>query len=225
MKTVAVLLARGGSKEIPRKNLIDVCGQPLISYGIGAAVFAGLETWVSTDDEEIAAVSKEWGAKVLMRPAELATDTSQSEDALLHFAENVEFDRLVFIQPTSPLLKLRHIKEGLRLMEQYDSVFSGNIDHWTPKWGDVNYRKNSAIEKRLLPISWKLDNRPRRQDAAGGVYTENGAFYITSKERLMESECRYSGNIGCYEMLQSESFQVDSYDDLRIIEAILGRSR
>lgn len=218
MKTVSVLLARGGSKEIHRKNIINISGHPLISYTIGSSIMAGIETWVSTDDQEIATVSKDYGANVIMRPAELALDTSQSEDALLHFAKNIDFDQLIFIQPTSPLLKAHHIEDGLSMMNDYDSVFSGYKSHWTPEWISSRESHSSTFEA----YDWDPKNRPRRQDA-GFKYIENGAFYITSRTGLVTSGCRYSGNIGCYEMRQSDSFQLDTWDDLKIIEAILER--
>ena len=74
------------------------------------------------------------GAKVIDRPDEFATDESPSEEALLHFAENVDFDILVFIQPTSPLLRPSYINEGLEKMKDHDSVFSVYEEHWLPRW-------------------------------------------------------------------------------------------
>jgi N-acylneuraminate cytidylyltransferase len=122
-KIVSVILARGGSKGIPRKNVIDLCGKPLIAYTIAASRGAGIEeTWVSTDDAEIASAAKQYGAQVLLRPAELASDIAPSEAALLHFAKEVAFDWLVFIQPTSPLIESGDISKGIALME------SGNYD-------------------------------------------------------------------------------------------------
>jgi len=108
MKTVALILARGGSKEIPKKNIQPLSGEPLISYAINSAKWSDVdEVWVSTDDKIIKSISEGLGVKVIDRPDEFATDESPSEDALLHFAENIDFDVLVFIQPTSPLLRLR----------------------------------------------------------------------------------------------------------------------
>lgn len=218
MKTVAVLLARGESKGIPKKNIKKIAGKPLISYGIRAALGAGLETWVSTDDSEIAQVAIEYGANILMRPAEFATDKASSESALLHFAESVEFDRLVFIQPTSPLLRSFEIEQGLEMMEEYDSVFSGYEQHWYPHWKRFPTAEGGKDE--FWPLWGDLNSRPRRQDVPS-EYVENGAFYITSKERLLEYECRYSGKIGCYLMPFSRSFQIDTLDDIGIIEAII----
>ncbi len=216
---MAVILARGGSKEIPLKNIMKVSGRPLISYTIGASIMAGLETWVSTDNKDIAYIAKDYGAKVLIRPDEISKDTSKSEDALLHFADNILFDNLVFIQPTSPLLKSHHIEDGLKMLDSYDSVFSGYKQHWIPEW-----IMDKSFQSEFTPYKWDIFNRYRRQDT-GFKYIENGAFYITSRDNLITSKCRYSGNIGCYEMNYSDSFQLDSWDDLKIIEALLERYR
>ena len=96
-KIVSVILARGGSKGIPRKNVIDLGGKPLIQWTINSSLMSNIdETWVSTDDQEIAEIAKKANSKVLHRPSTLATDISSSEDALLHFAENINFDILGF---------------------------------------------------------------------------------------------------------------------------------
>jgi len=219
MKTVAVILARGGSKGIPGKNIMKLRGKPMLAYTIEAAIMSNVdETWVSTDDEEIAMVAEAWGAMVLMRPPKLAKDTSTSESALLHFAENIDFDKLVFIQPTSPLLRSKDINEGLRVLKdaKLDSIFSGTKMHWPAQW--------EISEDGWAPDGWTLDNRPRRQDVIVSLSCqENGAFYITSKELLLKNKVRVSGKVGVYEMYPSESFQVDVPDDLIIIEALLAR--
>lgn len=209
-KIVSVILARGGSKGIPQKNIVDINGQPLISYTIETSINSNVsKTWVSTDDDEIKSISLKYGAKVLDRPLKYATDISKSEDALLHFANNVDFDILVFIQPTSPLLKPKYINEGIKMIDQYDSVFSVYKEHWLPRWS-----------KDIKPINWDINNRPRRQDK-NEQYVENGAFYITKKENLIKSNLRYSGNIGIVEMPFEESFQIDNKNDLKLIQNII----
>ena len=209
-KIVSVILARGGSKGIPQKNIVDINGQPLISYTIETSINSNVsKTWVSTDDDEIKSISLKYGAKVLDRPLKYATDISKSEDALLHFANNVDFDILVFIQPTSPLLKPKYINEGIKMIDQYDSVFSVYIELWLPRWS-----------KDIKPINWDINNRPRRQDK-NEQYVENGAFYITKKENLIKSNLRYSGNIGIVEMPFEESFQIDNKNDLKLIQNII----
>jgi len=217
MKVVSVILARGGSKGIPRKNIINLEGHPLIWYTINASQKSEVhETWVSTDDDEIAVIAEDAGALVLRRPPNLATDTSQSEEALLHFADNVDFDILVFIQPTSPLLEHKYINQGLKLMNEHNSVFSAYKEHWQPKWNMENILGIQVVH----PLEWNPSQRPRRQDVEE-TYVENGAFYITSRKKLLTSKIRYSGNTAIIEMPLEKSFQVDTYDDLELIKKLI----
>ena len=205
---VSVILARGGSKGIYRKNVVNINGKPLLYYTVNASLESEVdETWVSTDDDEIALIATQAGAKVLRRPPELSSDNSTSESALLHFANSVDFTQVVFIQPTSPLLKAKYINKGLSMMSEYDSVFSAYTQHWT---------KESPSE----PIGWDPHNRPRRQDAPE-VYIENGSFYITTKKCLIDSGLRFSGKIGVVEMPMGESYQIDTHDDLEFIKRVL----
>ena len=212
MKTVALILARGGSKGIPNKNIINIKEKPLLAYSILAAQKSNVdEVWVSTDCKKIKEVAIDYGAKVLDRPRKYATDVSKSEDALLHFAENINFDILVFIQPTSPLIKYDDINSGLLLIQNknYDSVFSAYKEHWLPRWSLDN-----------KPDNWEIDDRPMRQEI-DEKYVENGAFYITSKDALKNSSLRYSGSIGIIEMPLSRSFQIDNEDDLSLIKGLI----
>tara|TARA_A100001011_G_scaffold363972_2_gene414307 strand:- start:7687 stop:8382 length:696 start_codon:yes stop_codon:yes gene_type:complete len=210
MKIVSVILARGGSKEIPNKNIIDLCGKPLISYAISESLNSvSSETWVSTDCPKIRDVSELFGAKVLKRPTELAGDYSKSEESLIHFVENVSCDVVVFIQPTSPLISSKYINEGIDMIGSNDSVFSAYKEHWTPRW-----------TKDISPDGWDINNRPMRQEV-DYRYVENGAFYITTSHRLSRSNLRYSGAIGVVEMPRYDSIQVDTYDDLFMVESLM----
>ena len=212
MKIVSIILARGGSKGIPDKNIIDLNNKPLIYYTINASKHSNvLDTWVSTDSKKISIIAENYGAKIIDRPKEFATDTSSSEEALQHFSEQVEFDIMIFIQPTSPLLIPADINQGLNLMTtgEYDSIFSVCKEHWLPKW---------SLD--IKPINWSPNDRPRRQDMKE-QYIENGAFYITTKKQFMKSNLRYSGNIGIIEMPNYRSFQVDTLDDLKLIGKLL----
>ena len=210
MRTVSLLPARGGSKGIPNKNIAPLNGKPLIYYAIRASLNSeSQETWVSTDNDEIKRVSIECGARVIDRPAEISKDYSQSEEALLHFCSEVDFDTLVFIQPTSPLVESTHIDTGIQMMNEYDSVFSVYKEHWVPRW-----------TKEINPDGWDVNNRPMRQQM-DEKYVENGAFYITKKENLLQSKLRYSGKIGVVEMPLHKSFQIDTEEDLALIGNML----
>ncbi len=212
MKIVSVILARGGSKEIPSKNIINIKGKPLIYYTIKASQESNVqETWVSTDCAKIKKVAQKFNANVLDRPKIISQDFSKSEEALIHFSEKIEFDVLVFIQPTSPLLKSKDINKGIRLIldEGYNSVFSVYKQHWIPRW---------TLD--IKPINWKTDSRPMRQEV-NEEYVENGAFYITTKTSLLKSQLRYSGKKNIVVMPLSRSFQIDTLEDLKLIQGLL----
>jgi len=210
MKVVSLILARGGSKGIPNKNIINLNGNPLIYYTANASLISNVnETWVSTDCDKIKKVAQNVGCKVIDRPKEISGDNSKSDEALVHFAENIDFDILVFIQPTSPLLKSSDINKGLLKMQKYDSVFSVTKEHWIPRWTEKGE-----------PVNWDINNRPMRQDIEE-TYIENGAFYITTKKQLMNSKLRYGGNIGMVEMPLHRSFQIDTTEDLKLIGKLL----
>jgi len=215
MKIVSVILARYGSKGIPKKNIIPLNGKPLIYYTINASLNSKVdETWVCTDDEEIGKVGKGYGAKILIRPKEISTDTSKSEEALLFFSKNVDFDILVFIQATSPLLTYDFIDHGIDLIlnNKFDSVFSGYKEHWLPKW--------EMIDGNTTPHNWNINERPMRQEVKE-LFVENGAFYITSKKMLLKSKLRYCGKIGVVEMPFAKSFQIDTFEDLNLVKQII----
>tara|TARA_B100001094_G_C18152941_1_gene784728 strand:- start:176 stop:811 length:636 start_codon:yes stop_codon:yes gene_type:complete len=211
VKTIALILARGGSKGIPNKNLQVINGTSLIQYSINAAKYSDVdEVWVSTDSTHIKSHSLSSGAKVIDRPANISRDNSPSDFALTHFAsDGPDFDRLVFIQPTSPLLSPEYINKGLKLMDRYDSVFSAYKEHWFPRW-----------TLQVEPIGFDNKRRPRRQDKEE-VYVENGAFYITTKKLLQQNKTRVSGAIGVVEMSPYESFQIDEWKDLNFVEKLL----
>ena len=213
MKVVSVILARGGSKELPEKNIKDLCGRPLIYYSIKASVESeSSETWVSTDCAIIKSTAEALGARVLDRPANISKDTSQSEEALIHFVQNVSCDILVFMQPTSPFVNKNYINKGISMMRSYDSVFSVYKKHWIPEWREAN--------SVLSTLNWDIEHRPMRQSAPH-KYIENGAFYITTCYSLIKSGLRYSGAIGCVEMLEEDSLQIDSQEDFDFAEKLM----
>ena len=128
MKIISIIPARGGSKGIPRKNIIPLCGKPLIAYTIEQSLSSKLidETIVSTDDEEVKEISIQYGSKVIDRPAELATDNASMESCISHVLESVKADVVVLLQPTSPLRKVRTIDMAIKLFldsyKKYDSL-------------------------------------------------------------------------------------------------------
>jgi len=210
MNIQCIILARCGSKGIAKKNIINIKNKPLLWYSVSAAQKSlANNITVSTDCEEISDIAKSYGVNTIIRPPHISTDYSKSEEALLHFSQHSNFGILVFLQPTSPLILPEDIDNGLKMMIKYDSVFSAYKEHWIPRWNMDG-----------TPDNWDIYNRPMRQDMSE-KYVENGALYITTRQALLESKCRYSGKIGILEMPLYRSFQIDTYDDLELIKKIL----
>ena len=212
MKVVSVIPARGGSKGIPLKNLVDIKGKPLIYYSIQSSLKSNVDdTFVCTDDPEIAKQGLKYGAKVQVRPSYLADDVIMPDPTLVYFASNQEFDILVFIQPTSPLIKSKYINTGIEMIKtgNYDSVFTVTEEHWLPRW-----------DKHLNPINWDITSRPRRQDKQKS-FIENGMMYITTRDSLLKTKLRYGGKLGFVTIPLKDSFQIDTEEDLDLVRKII----
>ena len=207
MKIVTIIPARGGSKGIKNKNLIEVSGQPLLSYVVRESLKSKAnETWVSSDSDKILDYANSLGAKSIKRPAEISDDLAISESALLHFADNVDFDCLVFIQATSPLLISEDINSGIEMLSDYDSVVSVT-------------ENNQLLWTNNNPM-YEIANRKRRQDSPKS-YLETGGMFITKRSGLIKSRNRLNGRIGLLKIPKIRSFDIDTVEDLDVVEVIL----
>jgi len=223
MRVLSIIPARGGSKGIPRKNIVPVAGKPLVAWSIEAALGAKLvdEVAVSTDSEEIAAVSRKFGARVVMRPAEFATDQASSEVALLHAIEQVEredsrpIDLVVFLQATSPVRDSGDIDGAIqRLLDAgADSCFSAFEEHFVGR-----FRMSS--EGAVYPVNFSPEKRPRRQEYPM-EYVENGNIYVFTPRILRECGSRMGGKIVVYPMNALDSIQIDCVEDLAVASDVL----
>lgn len=213
---VALIPARGGSKSIPKKNIIDFCGKPLLVWSIEDAKDSSLidDVYVSTDDKEIAEVSEKYGAEVIWRPKEISGDFSPSEEALKHAINEIyksnpqKIDYVVFLQATSPLRETKDIDNAIKkiISEDADSLFSG------AEIGDFYIWKEKKNQLKSLNYDYK--NRKRKQDF-GEQFVENGSIYIFKPEILFKYNNRLGGKIIISKMEFWKSFQVDSWDDLK----------
>jgi CMP-N-acetylneuraminic acid synthetase len=228
-RILAIVPARGGSKGIPRKNLVDLCGKPLIAWSIetgNALVRAGViaRSIVSTDDQEIADVARRWGADVpFMRPAEFATDTAKAIGYVLHAldalaAEGDHYDAVMLLQATAPIRDVAAIAEAVEGFRGDDSdsliscyqedyindlvlYFDDGHGHLKPKLADHN-------------------KGVRRQDH-GPTMVRNGAVYVTRTDYL-----RRIGQLVCdrpmlMRMRKVDSIDLDTPDDLAILRAVV----
>lgn len=226
---IAIIPARGGSKGIPRKNIKNLNGKPLIAWTIDAALRSKYidRTVVSTDDEEIMNYSTEFGAEVpFLRPHYLAKDDSSSVDvildALFRLQENegFEFDYLLLLQPTSPLRNESHIDDAIECFakscENYDSLVSiTELDH--PIFWNRVINKENKLENFL---EYDKNKCFRRQEFSN-VYRMNGAIYLISIERFLEIKQFETESTMPYIMKRMESIDIDTEDDLKLAEYYL----
>ncbi len=210
MKFFSIILARGGSKGVPMKNIKFLKGSPLISYSIKASNESKYvdQTWVSSDSDKILDCSKKFGAFTLKRPFAISGDKSSSEEAIEHFCNQINFDHMIFIQPTSPFINSKYIDEAIQLYidKRYDSIVCVSKIH-----------HNLWINREPM---YNLSKREMRQSASNEKFIETGMFYITSKKNFLESKSRISGNVGFYKIPYFHSFEIDSLDDFIFIERI-----
>lgn len=216
---VAFIPVRGGSKSIPLKNIKKIAGYPLVYWTIKAACECSKidHVYVSTDSEQIRSEVEKFSfnkMQVISRSSETANDTASTESAMMEFASKYAFDNIALIQATSPLLTSDDLVKGFQIMEtdNVDSVISV-VKQKRFLWG-INSQGNANA------INYNIHFRPRRQDF-DGFYVENGAFYLTSKQLLMESGNRISGNIRICEMDESTYFEIDELRDWAITEQLL----
>ncbi|SRR5574344_513127 len=215
VSTVAFIPARGGSKGIKNKNIIPINQKPLIYWSLLACENCPEieKTFVSTDSEDIKNVVEKFGFKkvqIIQRSPETASDKATSESALIEFCNNFEFDKVVFLQATSPLTTSNDLSGALKKIEEEktNSLISV-VNNYQFLW-----------DKNKEPINYDLKNRPRRQDW-DGYFVENGAFYISSRENILKSKCRISGKISFWQMPVKTLFEIDNIDDIFITELLL----
>lgn len=213
-KIVALVPLRGGSKSIPDKNIRFLAGKPLCAWVLEAACRSGIfaEVVVSTDSAKIAAVVKSLGlpVKILDRPAALATDEASTEAVMLHAAQQLRFDILATIQATSPLTQAEDFRRAYEIFKAngYDSLLT------------AVRTKRFFWQDDATALNYNPEQRPRRQDFSGSLM-ENGAFYLTSRRLLVETNCRLGGRIGLYEMAPQTAIEIDEPEDWVLVERTL----
>ncbi|XP_048410510.1 N-acylneuraminate cytidylyltransferase A [Stegostoma tigrinum] len=210
----ALILARGGSKGIPLKNIKLLAGVPLLGWVLRAAVDCGEfdSVWVSTDNQDIESVARKFGAQVHRRSPEVSKDTTSSLDTILEFLEyHKEVEVVGHLQCTSPCLHPNHLKDVVKMLreEQYESVFSVVRRHHF-RWKEVSEGEVTQ------PLNLNPAKRPRRQDWKGEL-CENGSFYFATTQ-LVNTRCLQGGKVAYYEMESQYSVDIDVDIDWPIAE-------
>jgi CMP-N,N'-diacetyllegionaminic acid synthase len=217
MKVFCIIPARGGSKGIPNKNIIDFCGRPLLAWSILQAKKASVveKVYVTSDSSKILRIAEENGAIGIRRPGDLSTDTSPSEEALLHALGDVEKrgdgcpDIVVFLQATSPLREAEDINGSVKklLTGGFDSLFSMAVLEDFCVWAEQG--------GKLKGVTFDPMNRGKRQDRKP-YYLENGSIYVFRSEILLRSGNRLGGKMSMFEMPFWKSFEIDTIEDIEI---------
>jgi N-acylneuraminate cytidylyltransferase len=213
---VAFIPVRGGSKSIPLKNIREIAGKPLVYWTLKAACECREidRIYVATDSDKIKETVEGFSldrVQVIGRSADCASDTASTESAMLEFAEQYSFDNIVLIQATSPLLTADDLSGGFQKYDRPDT------DSVLSVVRQKRFQWKIKEDGCASPLNYDVFNRPRRQEF-DGYLVENGAFYITSREQLLKSQNRVSGNIRVYEMDEASYFEIDEPSDWIIIE-------
>ena len=221
---LAIIPARGGSKRLPRKNVLELCGKPLIAWSIEAGLKSKYidKLIVTSDDEDILSISEKYGSDIIKRPEELSNDTATTFDALKHTIDNLEkYDYIVLLQPTSPLRNEKYLDEAIELLEQKnaDAVISVcEMDH-SPLWS------NTLPEDGNMRGFLREEILNKRSQDLEKYYRLNGAVYICKTDKLLENKSFFlKDNIFAYIMDRKSSIDIDEEIDFlfakRVIELI-----
>jgi CMP-N,N'-diacetyllegionaminic acid synthase len=226
--TLFIIPARGGSKGLPRKNILPLAGKPLIYYTIDAArsVTGDENICVSSDDPEIIQMVEDYGLKVpFVRPSELATDTAGSREVILHAVDfyanqsGISYSKICLLQPTSPLRTGQNIREAFALWsDDLDMVVSVRESKFNPYYNLFEEDGRGYLRKM------KIGNFTRRQDAPV-IYEYNGAIYIMKVSVLRSKYLDDFEKIQKYIMDEEISLDIDTFYDLLRIEYFLKSNR
>lgn len=214
MTTVALIPARGGSKGIPRKNLVPVGGRPLLVHSIAQARrAAGIDrVFVSTEDPEIAAVAREAGAEIVERPLALAGDTASTESAITHAleqwaAQGLVPDRVVLLQATSPFRAEGQLDAALATFDR------AGCDSLLSVVRFVGFVWRRGADGLSLPATYEPTRRPRRQEIED-TFLETGSFYVFRREMYEQTGSRLGGRIATFEVPAEDALDIDEPADL-----------
>ena len=226
-KIIAIIPARSGSKALPDKNILPLCGKPLMAYTIECAKQTGIfdEIHVSTDSEDYAEIARQYGAEVpFLRESSLASDVAGSFEVVSFVLDEYkkmgrEFDVVILLQPTSPLRNPRDIIEALELFDRKgaDSVVSVCETDYSPMWCGTlsdNLSLNGFIPKSMM-------NKPRQELET--YYRINGAIYIVSTSHITPDINLYGVNSFAYIMLKERSIDIDTMLDFKIAECLVNK--
>ena len=224
---IAFIFARGGSKGVPRKNIRNLNGKPLIAYSIETALACPLisKVVVSTDDPAIAEVATRYGAEVpFLRPAELATDTASEWLAWQHAIKEVQksqrFDVFVSLPTTSPLRNVSDVEAALKALdEQTDCVISVTPSARNPWYNMVRKEENGFVE-----VVNKNEKSILGRQSAPQVWDMTTVVYAARPEYILENDRLFSGKVKSIEVPRERALDIDTEYDFQIAEFLVSQS-
>ena len=232
LKILGVIPARGGSKEIPRKNIKNLNGKPLIAHTIETSIKASKylhRTIVSTDDSEIANISKNYGADVpFKRPKIFSTDTSSMIPVLQHAVnfieedEGIKIDWILLLQPTVPLRKVSDIKTGIKLALENDSDSVISVER---VFSHHPILMKKILKNRLHPFSIEEKEGTPRQKYKPHAYMRNGSIYLTKRHVLMKNNSIWGRKLKPMIMKSGSRISIDTMKDFKFTEFLLSSSK
>lgn len=206
--TIALIPARGGSKRLPRKNILDFMGKPMIAYTIEAALESGCfdQVVVSTEDDEIASVAESYGALVDQRQSDLASDAATVAEVCLEFLKRNPVEILSVLYPTAPLRTAVDIRSVVDLLgEDCGFAMAATLCEWPVH---QTLRINDGVVSPLFP-----DWVNQRSDQFGDCCIDNGSTYAVRVDEFSEQKTFYGKSLRAYLMPTSRSIDVDTQDD------------
>jgi len=220
MKALAVITARGGSKRIPRKNIKDFLGKPIIQYSIEAALESGIfdEVMVSTDDDEIASIALSCGAKVpFMRSAKTSDDFATTADVLTEVIQQYKslgkvFDYVCCCYPTAPFVTAKKMTDAYEMLTNSNSDCVMAVSKFSvPIWWALKKENDQIL------LHWPENVNKRSQDLPV-TYYDCGQFCFFNAERFMETKALFTDNTLGLEVPETEVQDIDNEEDWKLAE-------
>lgn len=219
-KAIAIITARGGSKRIPKKNIKEFCGKPIIAYSIRAALDSGIfdEVMVSTDSEEIAEIARAYGAKVpFMRSAKTSDDFATTADVLMEVLERYQemdrtFDVMSCIYPTAPFVTPQKLQRAYDTLTKEQAVMAMPVVVFS-----YPPQRSYVLNGNMLEMKWKENYNKRSQDLEK-MYHDAGQFYMYQVEAFVRLKGQMTESIVPVIVDEMEVQDIDNESDWKLAE-------